>query len=148
MSNFDIRELRKNQADKYAKIKEQEKIEDKKREIEIENNILQEIIYKQEFENFINNLNNIIINVQNCNDITEISLYIETFKEQLDKNIKFVNTDYCKDEISEKVMSLIQNINKNPNSKFDITVKNSSTNAAENITNHIKNIMKEAMKLV
>lgn len=145
MSGFDIRDLRRKQAEQYAKAKEQEENEKKKQEeikkIEIEQKMLQEIAFKNDFEDFINHLDTILVDVHNCHNILEMDLYVESFKQQIEKNLKFIDTDYCHQEILQKVTELINCVSQNTNSKFDITIKDSNTEAANKITQNIKQIM-------
>jgi hypothetical protein len=145
MSGFDIRDLRKNQAEKYAKVKEQEENEKKQQEelkrIEAEHKMLQEVVFKNEFEDFIDRLDVILINIHNCNNILEMDMYVESFKQQLEQNIKFVETEYCKEELAHKVTELINCVSQSDKTKFNITVKDSNTEAAQRITNHVKQIM-------
>lgn len=145
MSGFDIRDLRKTQAEKYAKAKEEEDNEKKRQDeikrIDSEQKMLQEVVFKNEYEDFIDRIDVILVNIHNCNNILEMNMYIETFKHQLEQNITFVNTDYCREEIAQKVTELINCVSQSDKTKFDITVKDSNNEAAQQITNHVKNIM-------
>jgi len=145
MSGFDIRDLRKKHAEQYAKAKEQEENEKKQQEelkrIETEQKMLHEIAYKHDFEDFINQLETILVDVHSCHNILEMDLYVESFKHQIVQNNKFLETEYCHQEIIQKVTELINCVSQNSNSKFDITVKDSNTEAANRITNTIKQIM-------
>jgi len=145
MSGFDIRDLRKKHAEQYAKVKEQEENEKKQQEelkrIETEQKMLHEIAYKNDFEDFINQLDTILVDVHSCHNILEMDLYVEAFKHQLEQNSKFLETEYCHQEIIQKMTDLINCVSQNSNSKFDITVKDSNTEAANRITNTIKQIM-------
>ena len=145
MSGFDIRDLRKKHAEQYAKAKEQEENEKKQQEelkrIETEQKMLHEIAYKNDFEDFINQVDTILVDVHSCHNILEMDLYVEAFKHQLEQNSKFLETEYCHQEIIQKMTDLINCVSQNSNSKFDITVKDSNTEAANRITNTIKQIM-------
>lgn len=143
MAGFDIRELRQNQAQKFAN--EKKAIEDKIK-LEQEENMLKEITFKNNFENYINRLTIILINIQSCHDILELNIYVESFKHVLENEIEFTNTEYCHQEISNKVIELINCVSQNENTKFNVTVKNPNTEAAQNIMNNIKIIM-ELIKL-
>jgi len=103
--------------------------------------MLEEIAFKNDFDDFINNIDTILVDVHGCNNILEMNLYIEAFKHQLEINNKFIETEYCHQEILQKVTELINCVSENSNSKFDITVKDSNTEAANQITNIIKQIM-------
>src|SRR5689334_19801163 len=102
MSGFDIRDLRKNQAEKFAKAKEQEENEKKKQEetkrLEIEQKLLQEIMVKNEFEDMITQLDTILVDVNSCTNILEMDMYVEAFKQRLEQNTKFIETEYCREE--------------------------------------------------
>lgn len=145
MSTFDIRSLRKNQAEKYALQKEQEEKEKRKQEelkrIENEEKMLQEIVYKHDFEDFVHRIDAILIDIHSCNNILEMDLYVQSFKHQLEQNIKFIDTDYCREEIVHKVTDLINTVSQNNNSTFNITIKDPNTEAALRITENIKLIM-------
>lgn len=145
MSGFDIRDLRKNQADKYAKIKEHEDNEKKHQEelkrLETEQKMLQEIQYKNDFEDCINQLDIILFSINGCSNILEMNMYVESFKQQIDQNNKFLETEYCREEIVQKITELINTVSQNQNAKFDFTVKDSNSEAAQKITDTIKQIM-------
>lgn len=145
MSGFDIRDLRKNHAEKFAQQKEQEekekKVQEEKKRIETDEAMIKEIMYKHDFEDFTDQLSNIMINIQTCTNIIELDIYVESFKQQLENNIRFTETEYCHQEIIQKVTELIHCVSQNENSKFNVTVKDINTDAAQRITNNIKTIM-------
>jgi hypothetical protein len=145
MAGFDIRDLRKNQAEKFAKAKEEEDNEKKKQEetkkIETEQKLLQEIMVKNEFDDMIAHLDTILVDVNECMNILEMDMYVEVFKRILEQNSKFLETEYCREELVQKITELINCVSQNTNSKFDITAKDLYTDSAQKITDNIKLIM-------
>jgi hypothetical protein len=131
-----LQELKQEQEKKYLQHKAQEEKEKEKKRLETEAKMLKEIEVQQEYEAFLNKLENTIVDIQNSNDIVEIEFFISSFKSIIEANVKYI--EYFREEISDKVLDLITYINNNENSKFNITDKNIHV---ETIINNIKLIM-------
>ena len=124
-----LQELKKLQEQKYLQHKE-------KTRLELEAKMLKEYEAEQEYDAFLDKLENTIIEIQNSKNITEIDFYVSSFKTIIETNIKYV--ECFKENIANKVLDLVNCVNNNINSKFNVTEKG---DAAQNVINHVKEIM-------
>lgn len=144
------------QAQKYAKFKAQkdkelqeqkdkeEKIRLEKEEklrLENEEKLLRELQYREEYDSFLNIMESITVEIHNAISIIEIDMTLTAFMSTLENNVQFVLNDELKQEISCKVLQVINSISQNENSKFDVTVKDDNYEAAQRIAKNTKIIL-------
>lgn len=159
-SQFTIKDFNQAQAEKFARHQEQinklkaeeekvkaeedrikaeeerNKIEEIRLEKEAE--MLEEMEYKEEFNNLLFSLDTFIVDIQSATNIMEIGMYVHCFKNVLENNIKFINDSNLTPEIAEKVTLMINNISQNENSYFDITNKDTNADVSRDIISNIK----------
>ncbi len=124
------------------KIKQEEQM---KIMIENEEKLIKEIQYNESFDSFIDQLNIMKKDIQNANSIIEIDLIIVIIISLMENNSLFLedkNNEYSKNTINLSIIQIIDNINLNEKSKFDITIKNDNYLAARRIQDNIKYLLK------
>ncbi len=157
---FNIGQIRQREAERFAKYMEQQdnerKLEEDKRKLEederkleedkirIENEtiLLKEMEIREEFDIFLSKLDIASSEIIIANNILDIDLHVLCFVNILENGKQFIDNLNFIQEITDKVMILINNVTDNTNSKFNVTLKNENTEAANRITNHIKLCLK------
>ena len=144
------------QAQKYAKFREQkdkeereqrekeEKIKfdlEEKVRLENEEKLLKEMQFFEEFEGFLDQLEQITLEIHTAISIIEIDMTVVTFMTLLESNQHFMDSDSTRQQIAGKVIQVINSISQNENSKFDVTIKDDN-DAAKRITENTKTILK------
>ena len=125
MSTFDIRDLRKAEAEKYAHI---QAAKDKA--------ILKELQELQEQEDILTTLDVLLDCILTAADIIEIDTHVVSFMAVLDTNPQLLVTNGS--DVTAKVYQVINNVSLNPNTRFDVTKKDASAVAHERIVENIK----------
>src|SRR6185436_13210601 len=78
--NNDLQSLRATQAKKYSEFKEKEDKEknalEAKIKLENEEKILNDMLYREEFDNVLNKMESLTIDIQNSQNIVEIDFYL------------------------------------------------------------------------
>jgi len=140
--SFNIGQFRQKEAERFAKYMEQQENEKKLVEdkiiIENETILLKEMEIREDFDMFLSKLDITSSEIINVNNILDIDLHVVCFMNILENGKQFLDNLNFIQEITNKVMVLINNVTNNTNSKFNVMLKNENTEAANRISNHIK----------
>ena len=148
-----MEEFNRIQAEKFAKhsekvrkeTEEKEKIqkqEEDKLRLAQEEQVLKEMQYYEEYNLFLSQLETQIIGIESANDIIEIGMYVNYFRQSLEANNRFIDDSKLASEIGTKVTNMIDNVSRNSNSKFAIDADDQYKDASIDITNNIKQCLK------
>jgi len=155
-SNLDLKSIRQKQAEKFAQHQaEQEKLKqeqdnklkqeqdeakfvEEQLRLQEEERLQAEMELSSEYENIVAKLETITVEILSAENIIEIDLQVTCFATLLESAMKFFYDYDKKKEISDRVIMMINSISQNPNSKFDVTLQDSSTEASKKIADNIK----------
>ena len=142
MSNqpFDIRSLRKAESEKYTKIKEKEDAEKIKLQLEQDEKLLKELIVVEQLENLLNSLDICINKALTGENIKQLQTALTEFEENIEQNKKYLDDDHSKNQISSRILMMINTISDNPNSKFNIADKDEKE-CSQSITQITKSLL-------
>ena len=150
---FNIGQFRQKEAERFAKHMEQEdnkrKLEEQQKKLEaekiiIENEILllKEMKIMEELYMFLEELDNMCSKIIIADNIVDIDLHVLCFMNILENGKILIDNPNFMQEITTRIMTMINNVTQNQNSKFNITVKDNKSEAAYRIKNHIKLCLK------
>ena len=125
--------------DKENKLKMEE---EEKLRLENESKLLKDLQYREEFDDFLGEMENVTLEMHNAISIIEIDMTLISFMSLLESNSHFIVNESLNQEIVGKVIQVVNSISQNENSKFDVTVKDENYGAAQRIAENIKIILK------
>src|SRR6185312_2092581 len=139
-------EKEKNLANEKIRLEQEEKLrlENEKIRLEQEEKLMKEMLYHEKFYNFVDQIENITTDIRNAKNIIEIDFIVNLLISLLENNKHFIddeNNDYLKQEITAKIIAVINEINQNENSQFDVTIKNDNYLASRRIVENTKIII-------
>lgn len=134
----DLKILREQQAKKYHEFK---KIEEEKIRLENEEILLKEMEYRENFDNFLSEVNNHSLVIQRATNIYEIETRVSYVYSLLENKKDYLKDDILKKEIQEKIYHIINSISMNPNAKFNVNENSDTVTASKMIVQTMKLIM-------
>ncbi|QKF94824.1 hypothetical protein QKU48_gp1366 [Fadolivirus algeromassiliense] len=133
---------RKAQEEKELKLKQEkeelERQEKEKQRLEDEAKLLKEMQLREEFDEFMIKLDSLTIETQTAQNIIEIDTCVTSFISLLEAHMQYIENENTKQDVTTKIIEMINNISMNQNSKFDITKKDEQHEASQRIINGVK----------